>query len=36
MFGWAGFGDVGPNMENMNNVIPLELARYLLLHPKKT
>ncbi len=33
---WVGyFEDVGPNMENMNNVIPLELARYLLLHPEK-
>jgi len=33
---WVGyFEDVGPNMENMNNVIPLELARYILLHPEK-
>jgi hypothetical protein len=33
---WVGyFEDVGPGMENMNNVIPLELARYVLLHPEK-
>ena len=33
---WVGyFEDVGPNMENMNNVIPLEFARYVLLHPEK-
>jgi hypothetical protein len=33
---WVGyFEDVGPNMENMNNVIPLEFARYILLHPEK-
>ncbi|MEP6897407.1 MAG: hypothetical protein ABI870_02645 [Rhodanobacter sp.] len=32
---WVGyFEDVAPNMENMNNVIPLETARYLLLHPE--
>jgi hypothetical protein len=33
---WVGyFEDVGPGMENRNNVIPLELARYVLLHPEK-
>ena len=33
---WVGyFEDVGPGMENMNQVIPLELARYVLLHPEK-
>ena len=33
---WVGyFEDVGPNMENMNQVIPLEFARYVLLHPEK-
>src|SRR5260370_4288059 len=33
---WVGyFEDVGPNMENMNNVIPLEFARYILLRPEK-
>jgi hypothetical protein len=33
---WVGyFEDVGPGMENVNQVIPLELARYLLLHPEK-
>jgi hypothetical protein len=33
---WAGyFEDVPPNIDDMNNVIPLELARYLLLHPEK-
>jgi hypothetical protein len=33
---WAGyFEDVPPTMGDMNNVIPLELARYLLLHPEK-
>jgi hypothetical protein len=33
---WAGyFEDVPPNIEDMNNVIPLELARYVLLHPEK-
>src|SRR5882724_10568407 len=33
---WVGyFEDVGPNMENMNQVIPLEFARYILLHPEK-
>jgi hypothetical protein len=33
---WVGyFEDVPPNMEDMNNVIPLELARYVLLHPEK-
>jgi hypothetical protein len=32
---WVGyFEDVPPTMGNMNNVIPLELARYLLLHPE--
>ena len=32
---WVGyFEDVVPTMENMNNVIPLETARYLLLHPE--
>ena len=32
---WAGyFEDVPPNIEDMNNVIPLELARYLILHPE--
>ncbi len=33
---WVGyFEDVAPSMGNMNNVIPLELARYVLLHPEK-
>jgi hypothetical protein len=33
---WSGyFEDVNPNMDNMNQVIPLELARYVLLHPEK-
>jgi hypothetical protein len=33
---WVGyFEDVPPSMDNMNNVIPLELARYVLLHPEK-
>jgi len=33
---WSGyFEDVPPNINNMNQVIPLELARYLLLHPDK-
>lgn len=33
---WVGyFEDVGPNMRNMNQVIPLEFARYVLLHPEK-
>jgi len=33
---WVGyFEDVAPSMGNMNNVIPLELARYVLLHPDK-
>jgi hypothetical protein len=33
---WSGyFEDVGPGTENMNQVIPLEFARYLLLHPEK-
>ena len=33
---WVGyFEDVPGSMEDMNNVIPLELARYLLLHPVK-
>jgi hypothetical protein len=32
---WVGyFEDVPPTMGNMNNVIPLELARYVLLHPE--
>jgi hypothetical protein len=32
---WVGyFEDVAPSFANMNNVIPLELARYLLLHPE--
>ncbi|MGA9354540.1 MAG: hypothetical protein WBV46_12685 [Terriglobales bacterium] len=32
---WAGyFEDVPPNIADMNNVIPLELARYLILHPE--
>jgi len=33
---WSGyFEDVNPNMDNLNQVIPLELARYVLLHPEK-
>lgn len=33
---WVGyFEDVAPSMGNMNSVIPLELARYVLLHPEK-
>ena len=33
---WVGyFEDVRASMANMNNVIPLELARYVLLHPEK-
>jgi hypothetical protein len=33
---WSGyFEDVNPDITNMNQVIPLELARYLLLHPEK-
>jgi hypothetical protein len=33
---WVGyFEDVSPTMENMNQVIPLEFARYVLLHPEK-
>src|SRR5579863_23998 len=33
---WVGyFEDVQASMGNMNNVIPLELARYVLLHPEK-
>ena len=33
---WSGyFEDVNPDKNNMNQVIPLELARYLLLHPEK-
>ena len=33
---WVGyFEDVTASMDSMNNVIPLELARYLLLHPEK-
>jgi hypothetical protein len=32
---WVGyFEDVHATMENMNQVIPLELARYILLHPE--
>lgn len=33
---WVGyFEDVTPDMANMNQVIPLEYARYVLLHPDK-
>ncbi len=33
---WVGyFEDIVPSMENMNQVIPLEFARYVLLHPEK-
>ncbi len=33
---WVGyFEDVAPTMENMNQVIPLEYARYALLNPEK-
>jgi hypothetical protein len=33
---WVGyFEDVSPDMANMNQVIPLEYARYVLLHPEK-
>ena len=33
---WSGyFEDVDPRIENMNQVTPLELARYILLHPDK-
>ena len=33
---WVGyFEDVKGSMENMNQVIPLEFARYVLLHPEK-
>jgi len=33
---WVGyFEDTVPSMENMNQVIPLEFARYVLLHPEK-
>ncbi len=33
---WVGyFEDVKPSMENMNQVIPLEYARYVLLNPDK-
>ena len=33
---WVGyFEDVVPSMANMNQVIPLEFARYVLLHPDK-
>jgi hypothetical protein len=33
---WVGyFEDVAPNMANMNQVIPLEFARWVLLHPEK-
>ncbi len=33
---WVGyFEDVAPNMDNMNQVIPLEFARYVLLHPER-
>ncbi len=32
---WVGyFEDVAPSFANMNNLIPLELARYVLLHPE--
>jgi hypothetical protein len=33
---WVGyFEDVTASMDSMNNVIPLETARYLLMHPEK-
>ena len=33
---WSGyFEDVNPDITNMNQVIPLELACYILLHPEK-
>jgi hypothetical protein len=33
---WVGyFEDTPPNMENMNQVIPMEFARHILLHPEK-
>ena len=33
---WVGyFEDVPPSMDNMNQVIPLEFARYVFLHPEK-
>ena len=33
---WSGyFEDVNPDISNMNQVIPLEFARYVLLHPEK-
>src|ERR1700728_1014698 len=33
---WVGyFEDVTPSMDNMNQVIPLEFVRYVLLHPEK-
>ena len=33
---WVGyFEDITPNMANMNQVIPLEYARYVLLNPEK-
>jgi hypothetical protein len=33
---WVGyFEDTVPSMDNMNQVIPLEFARYVLLHPDK-
>jgi hypothetical protein len=33
---WVGyFEDVQASMENMNQVIPLELARYIIMHPDK-
>jgi hypothetical protein len=33
---WVGyFEDTTPSMDNMNQVIPLEYARYVLLHPEK-
>jgi hypothetical protein len=33
---WVGyFEDTVPSMENMNQVIPMEFARYVLLHPEK-
>jgi len=33
---WVGyFEDTTPSMDNMNQVIPLEFARYVLLHPER-
>ena len=33
---WVGyFEDTAPSMDNMNQVIPMEFARYVLLHPEK-